>query len=89
MAVTGGSSTPSPPTSGGDDLKKWIKKNLDHLSSLLQKLALKAVDAIPGIIGSIVGWLLSTAGKVMGYMANNLWTLFMLVGGMLIVKIKK
>ena len=92
LAVTGtGGSSPSPnPPSGSDsDAKTWIKKQLHHLSELLKKLGLKAVDSLPAIIGTIVSWLFSTASKVVGFMAEHLWTLLVLITGLLIAKIKK
>ena len=92
LAVTGtGGSSPSPnPPSGSDsDAKAWIKKQLHHLSELLKKLGLKAVDSLPALIGTVVSWLFSTAGKVVGFMAEHLWTLLVLITGLLIAKIKK
>ena len=91
LAITGtpGPTPPPPPSKDGSDAKTWIKKQLHHLSELLKKLGLKAVESLPAIIGTIVSWLFSTAGKVVGYMAENLWTLLVLVAGMLIAKIKK
>ena len=66
-----------------------MKKQLNHLSELLKKLGLKAAESLPAIIGAIVSWIFSTAGKVVGYMAEHLWTLFILISGILIAKIKK
>jgi len=91
LAVTGTSppSPPSPSSNSNSDLKSWVKKQLKHLSELIKKLAIKAVDSLPAIIGSIVSWIFSTAGKVVGYMADHLWTLLILLAGILISKIKK
>jgi hypothetical protein len=89
LAITGTGSSPPPPPKDPKDLKNWIKKQLSHLSELLKKLGIKALDSLPAIIGSIVSWLFSTAGKVVGYMADHLWTLLVLVAGLLISKIKK
>ena len=77
---------PSPPQPPG---KSWIKKQLDHLKNLLQKLAAKALDVLPGILGSVVSWILSTASKVVGFMADHLWTLGVLVTGFLLSQIKE
>ena len=52
-------------------------------------MPLKAAESLPAIIGSIVSWIFSKAGEVVGYMADHLWTLLILVSGMLISKIKK
>ena len=76
---TSGSSS----TSGGDKksgAREWIKNKLKALSSLLGKLAAKAGAALPGIIGSIVAWLLNRAKEVVGWLSNNLWALITGVG---------
>ena len=86
-ALLGGPSTTSAPTpqstttsdkKGG--AKEWIKNKLKALSSLLGKLAAKAGAALPGIIGSIVAWLLNRAKEVVGWLCNNLWALITGVG---------
>ena len=69
--------TPSPKEKGG--IKEWIKK----LGKLLANLAGKAADALPGIIGSIISWLLSVTGNIVNWFANNLWMLLILVVGLL------
>ena len=60
--------------------KEWIKNKLKALSSLLGKLAAKAGAALPGIIGSIVAWLLNRAKEVVGWLSQNLWALITGVG---------
>ena len=86
-ALLGGPSTTSTPTpqstttndkNGG--VRQWIKNKLKALSSLLGKLAAKAGAALPGIIGSIVAWLLNRAKEVVGWLSNNLWALITGVG---------
>ena len=86
-ALLGGPSTTSTPTSqstttsdkkGG--ARERIKNKLKALSSLLGKLAAKAGAALPGIIGSIVAWLLNRAKEVVGWLSNNLWALITGVG---------
>ena len=78
---TSSTPAPTPPTSN------WVKKQLDHLKDLLKKLADKAIDALPGILGSVISWILSTGSKVVGYMANHLWTLLVVIAGLLFSKI--
>ena len=56
------------------------KNKLKALSSLLGKLAAKAGATLPGIIGSIVAWLLNRAKEVVGWLSNNLWALITGVG---------
>ena len=85
-ALLGGSSasTPTSQSTTTSDKKggarEWIKNKLKALSSLLGKLAVKAGAALPGIIGSIVAWLLSRAKEVVGWLSNNLWALITGVG---------
>ena len=77
-----GTTSPPPPKSS-DGIKDWVKKQLSNLGNLLAKLAGKAAAALPGIIGSIVSWLLSTTGKVVNWFGNNLWALVIVVAGLL------
>ena len=84
LAIPGGSgggagAPPQPPGKGG--AKEWIKKQLQSLGRILAKLAGKAADALPGIIGSIVSWLLSLLGKTAVWLAGNLWAVLLAVGG--------
>ena len=85
-ALLGGSSasTPTSQSTTTSDKKggarEWIKNKLKALSSLLGKLAAKAGAALPGIIGSIVAWLLNRAKEVVGWLSNNLWALITGVG---------
>ena len=77
--TTSGSST----ADGGDKkggAREWIKNKLKALSSLLGKLAAKAGAALPGIIGSIISWILNRAKEVVGWLSNNLWALITGVG---------
>ena len=89
LAVTGGGSapvpspTPKPSDKGG--VKEWIKKHLQALGRALANLAGKAAAAPPGIIGSIVSWLLSTLGKAAIWLADNVWALVIGVGALLLV----
>ena len=87
-ALLGGPSA-STPTSGstaadGGDKKggarEWIKNKLKALSQLLGKLADKALASLPGIIGSILSWILNRAKEVVGWLSNNLVALITGVG---------
>ena len=85
-AILGGPSTSTPtPQSTTTSNKKggareWIKDKLKALSSLLGKLAAKAGATLPGIIGSIVAWLLNRAKEVVGWLSQNLWALITGIG---------
>ena len=86
LAVSGGSAAvvpPTPPSKGG--LREWVKKYLHALGRVLAKLAAKAGAALPGIIGSVVGWLLNLLSKTVGWLASNLWALMLAVGGILLI----
>ena len=70
-ALLGGPSTTSTPTSqstttsdkkGG--AREWIKNKLKALSQLLGKLADKVLASLPGIIGSILSWILNRVKEV-------------------------
>ena len=72
-ALLGGPSTTSTPTSqstttsdkkGG--AREWIENKLKALLQLLGKLADKAVASLPGIICSILSWILNRAKEVIG-----------------------
>ena len=85
--LLGGPSTRSTPTSqsttssdkkGG--AREWIKNKLKALSQLLGKLADKALALLPGIIGSIISWILNRAKEVVGLLSQNLWALITGVG---------
>ena len=60
--------------------REWIKNKLKALSQLLGKLADKALAPLPGIIGSILSWILNRAKEVIGWLSQILWTLITGVG---------
>ena len=85
-ALLGGLST-STPTSGGTSdgdkkggAREWIKNKLKALSQLLGELADKALASLPGIIGSIISWILNRAKEVVGWLSQNLWALITGIG---------
>ena len=78
--------TPSPSPSPD---KSWIKKKLEALKNLLGKLAAKAGAALPGIIGSIVSWILNRVKDVVGFIAKETWILIVGIGLFLINSIRK
>ena len=85
-ALLGGPSASAPTsggTSGGDKkggAREWIKNKLKALSQLLGKLADKVSASLPGIIGSILLWILNRAKEVVGWLSQNLWALITGVG---------
>ena len=88
LALTGGGGSapvPAPKQPDKSGLKEWVKKHLQALGRALANLAGKTAAALPGIIGSIVSWLLSTLGKTATWLAENLWALAIAVGTLLLV----
>ena len=85
-ALLGGPSASTPTsesTSGGDKkggAREWIKNKLKALSQLLGKLADKALVSLPGIIGSIISWILNRAKEVIGWLSQNSWALITGIG---------
>ena len=85
-ALLGGPSVSTPTsggTNGGDKMggaREWVKNKLKALSQLLVKLADKALASLPGIIGSILSWILNRAKEVVGWLSQNLWALITGVG---------
>ena len=88
IPTTGGGTTP-PKSPSNEGVKDWVKKQLHNLARLLANLAGKAAAALPGVIGSIVSWLLSATGKVVNWFGNNLWALVVLVAGLLYAAAKE
>ena len=77
-------SAPTPQSTTTNDKKggarEWIKNKLKALSQLLGKLADKVLASLPGIIGSIISWILNRAKEVIGWLSQNLWALITGVG---------
>ena len=82
----GGAATTSggePPPKDEKGLKGWIRNKLKALESLLGKLGMKAAEALPGIIGGIISWILNRAKDVVGWVSQNLWALVVGIGGLI------
>ena len=85
-ALLGGPSTSTPTSQstttsdkkGG--AREWIKNKVKALLQLPGKLADKALASLPGIIGSIISWILNRAKEVVGWLSQNLWALITGVG---------
>ena len=71
-----------PPPKDEKGLKEWIKSKLKALSSLLGRLGVKAAEALPGIIGVILSWILNKAKDVVGWVSQNQWALAVGIGGL-------
>ena len=76
-AISGGG---KPPPKDEKDLKEWVRS---ALASLLGKLAMKAAEALPVIIGEIISWILNRARDVVGWVLQNLWALVVGIEGLI------
>ena len=85
--LPGGATTASgggePPPEDEKGLKGWVRSKLKALASLLGKLGIKAPEALPGIIGGIISWILNRAKDVVGWVSQNLWALVVGNGGLI------
>ena len=79
-AASGGG---EPPPKDKKGLKEWVRSKLKALASLLGKLGMKAAEALPGIIGGIISWILNRAKDVVGWVSQNLWALAVGIGGLI------
>ena len=79
-AASGGG---EPPPEDEKGLKEWIRNKLKALASIQGKLGVKAAEALPGIIGAIISWVLNKALDVFGWVSQNLWALVVGVGGLI------
>ena len=79
--ASGGGGEPPPKDEKG--LKEWVRNKLKVLASLLGKLGMKTAEALPGIIGEIISWILNRANDVVGWVSQNLWALVVGIGGLI------
>ena len=61
-----------PPPKDERGLQEWIRNKLKALASLLGRLGIKATEALPGIIGGIISWILDRAKDVVSWVSQNL-----------------
>ena len=70
-------------------MKKW----LDRLADALKRLAVITTEALPAIVGSVAGAILSFLGKAVEFVADHKWALIVFVAGLvgwwLMQKVKK
>ena len=70
---------PAPPAG----IKGWIKQQLRNIANLLLKSADKMLIALPGIIGSVVSFVLKAASTAVGFISEHLWLLVIALVGFL------
>ena len=78
--VSGGG---EPPPKDEKGLNAWVRSKHKALASLLGKLGMKAAEALPGIIGGIINWILNRVKDVVGWVSQNLWALVVAIGGLI------
>ena len=78
-AFEGGSRGPTSQPKDKGVLKKWLHR----LATALKRLARKAAEALPAIVGSVVSVILSLLGKAIGFVAEHTWTLIVFVAGLI------
>ena len=84
---TGSASVASPPLPEDEKgLKEWLRNKLKALASLQGKLGVKVAEALPGITGAIISWVLNKAADVSGFLSQNVWALVVGIG-LLIYKV--
>ena len=60
-----------------------VKKWLNRLADALKRLAEKAVEALPAIVRSVVGAILSFLGKAVEFVAEHTWALIVFFAGLI------
>ena len=80
-AASGG----EPPPKDEASLKEWIRNKLKAFASLLGRLGIKAAEALPGIIGGIISWILNRVKDVVGWVSQHLWALVVGIGGLIYI----
>ena len=83
MGGAAAASDGEPPPIDEKCLKKLVRSKLKALASLLGKLGMKAAEALPGIIGGIISWILNRVKDVVGWVLQNLWALIVGIGGLI------
>ena len=72
-----------PPPKDDKGLKEWARSKLKALALLLGELGMKAAEALPGIIGGIISWILNRAKDVVGLVSQNVLALVVGTGGLI------
>ena len=75
--------TPEPTPKPEPGIKGWIKEQLRNIANLLLKLADKMLIALPGIIGSVVSFVLKAASTAVGFISEHIWLLIVALVGLL------
>ena len=68
----GGAVGGEPPPKDEKGVKEWLRNKLKALASPLGRLGVKAGEALPGIIGATISWILNRAKEVVGWVSKSL-----------------
>ena len=79
----GGGTAASPLPKDKKGVQEWLRNKLKVMASLLGRLGVKAAEALPGIIGTIISWVLNRAVDVVGWVSQNIWALVVGIRGLL------
>ena len=80
---SGGTVGGEPPPKDEKGVTEWLRNKLKALASLPGRLGMKAAEALPGIIGAIISWILNRAAEVVGWVSQNVWALVVGIRGLL------
>ena len=58
-------------------LKEGLKSVIKGVGNGFKAIGSKIAEIIPGLIGSIVGFVFKTAGSVISFLGGNSWVLMM------------
>ena len=64
-------------------LNKWLNRPADTL----KRLAGKALESLPAVVGSVVGAVSSFLGKTVGFVAEQTWAIILFVAGLIDVRL--
>ena len=79
----GGTAASLPPPKDENGVEEWLRNKLKALGSLPGRLGMKAAEALPGIIGAIISWVLNRAVEVVGWVLQNVWAQVVGIRGLL------
>ena len=79
----GGIASSPPPPKDEKGVKEWLRNKLKALASLLKRLDVKVAEALPGIIGAIISWVLNRVADVVGWVSQNVLALAVDIRGLL------
>ena len=81
LTGAGGGAASGEPPKDKNNLVEWFKDKLKRLANALKSLAGKAIAALPGIIGSVLGVILNFLAKAVGFTATHVWAFLVFVVG--------